>query len=243
MEYVFDILRREAGGGAPYHQRIRFETEDSNETVATALTQINNSAGYLDEEGKSVSYIKWEAGCLQKRCGACAMVINGTPALACDSFLKDLASGKRTKSGAGCSVITLEPLSKFPVIADLLVDRRILQDNLKTLKVWSGESGEVKEKDLDRAYDAALCLQCGCCLEACPNFYPGGKFFSAAGFAPQARLISSLTKEEREDIRKIYSEHIYEGCGKSLACAKVCPAGLDLDRLLSRSNAIEIWKR
>ena len=238
MEYVFDILRRKSKDSNPYHQRVRFATEDSNETVATALTKINNSGGYIDEEENPVTYIRWEAGCLQKRCGACAMVINGAPALACDSFLKAFAGRKKT-----AVTITLEPLGKFPVIADLIVDRKILQENLKTLKVWSVESGEVKEKDLDRAYDAALCLQCGCCLEACPNFYPEGKFFSAAGFAPQARLITSLSKEERADIRKTYSEHIYEGCGKSLVCARVCPAGLDLDRLLSRSNAIEIWKR
>jgi len=36
---------------------------------------------------------------------------------------------------------------------------------------------------------------------------------------------------------------VYGGCAKSLACRKVCPAELDLDGLLSRSNAAAIWRR
>ena len=162
------------------------------------------------------------------------MLINGRPALACDTFLRDLQKK---------SVITLQPLGKFPVIRDLICDRSILFENLKTLKVWSGENGEIREKNLDLAYDASRCLQCGCCLEVCPNFMPGGSFLSAAGYAPQARLITTYTKEEQDNLRRLYQSHIYEGCGKALSCMKVCPAGIDLDRLLSRSNAVSVWRR
>ncbi|MDR2795780.1 MAG: fumarate reductase iron-sulfur subunit, partial [Spirochaetaceae bacterium] len=31
--------------------------------------------------------MNWECSCLQKKCGACAMLINNTPALACDTKL------------------------------------------------------------------------------------------------------------------------------------------------------------
>lgn len=234
MKYTFDILRRKDKDSKPYHQRIEFVTENDKETVATALIQINNGGNYKDADGNIVEEITWEAGCLQKKCGACAMLINGLPQLACDTFLNKLKKSK---------VITLAPLSKFPVIKDLVVDRSVMYQNLKTLRVWSGESAEIKECNLDEAYDAARCLQCGCCLEACPNFCPDGDFMGAAGFAPQARLISTYLDEEQRAIRKLYSQHVYEGCGKSLACAKVCPAEIDLDRLASRSNAIAIWHR
>lgn len=236
MRVILDIERRDSADARPYRQRIPFETNDTGETLATALQKINASLNWKDEEGRIVETIAWEAGCLQKKCGACAMLINHQPALACDFFLRNVKGGKE-------KVITLEPLSKFPVVKDLITDRSILFENLKTLKTWSGENAQIKEKDLDRAYDASRCLQCGCCLEACPNFMPGKAFFGAAAFAPEARLISTYTKEERKELRKLYQKHIFNGCGKSLACAEVCPAGIDLERLLSRSNAVAVWNR
>ena len=236
MEIVFDILRRKHKEDQPYRQRIPFFTDDENETVATALLKINRQPGYTDERGNVIEAISWEAGCLQKKCGACAMLIDHQPALACDFFLKEAVSKKKRE-------ITLEPLSKFPVIKDLVTDRSVLFENLKTLRVWSGEQAEIKEKDLDLSYDASRCLQCGCCLEVCPNYSPGNAFFGAAGYAPQARLISTYTEEEQKRLRQLYQKHIYNGCGKALSCMKVCPAKIDLDHLLSRSNAISVWRR
>lgn len=229
MIYTFDILRRKSAQDEAFHQSFDYETEDPNETVATALIAINRQ---LQLKGEDT--IAWEAGCLQKKCGACAMLINHYPALACDSFLKDMERKK---------IVFLAPLSKFPVVKDLVTDRRVMFANLQTLNMWSGESAEIREKDLDKAYDASRCLQCGCCLEVCPNFYPGGDFFGAAGFAPEGRLISTYSDEEKQKIRQLYKVHVYDGCGKSLACEKVCPAQIDLDRLMSRSNAAAVWRR
>lgn len=232
MKVTFDILRRTSSESTPYHQRIVFECKEDGLTVALALRRIN-AGGYTDENGQAVEPVCWEEGCGQKKCGACAMLVNGHPALACDSFLSDHKN----------KVITLAPLGKFPCVADLKVDRSVMMENLKTLKLWAGEGAKVTEKEFDNAYDASLCLQCGCCLEACPNFYPGGDFFSASAFAPQARLLSSLDDAHRAQVRKLYTDHVYEGCGKALACEKVCPVQLPLDRLLSRSNAVKVWKR
>ena len=230
MNVILDILRRRSANEEPYHQRIAFSSDEENQTVALALRRIN-AGGYKDEEGRLVEPIRWEEGCGQKRCGACAMLINGKPALACDTKLKN------------GETVTLEPLKKFPVVADLLADRSIMMENLKTLNLWAGDGARITEKEFDNAYEASLCLQCGCCLEACPNYYPGGNFLSAAAFAPQARLLSSLSDAHRKEVMKLYKEKVYDGCGKSLACEKVCPAGLPLDRLLSRSNAVKIWHR
>jgi len=195
--------------------------------VASALNLINEG-GYTDSEGREVTEISWECSCLQKKCGACAMVINKRPRLACDTFLKEFVK---------CKTLTIEPLRKFPVIRDLVVDRSILFENLKTLKLWSGEGVDIPEKNTDLAYEASRCLQCGCCLEICPNFYAGGAFFGAAGFVPTTRLLTSLDSKEREIIKKEYAKHEYAGCGKSFACANICPAGIPVEKLLVNSNA------
>ena len=45
-----------------------------------------------------------------------------------------------------------------------------------------------------------------------------------------------------EELRKKYQKHVYGGCGKSLACRNICPAGIDIERLLVNSNAVSLWR-
>ena len=172
MKIKLDILRRKNQNEQPYHQIIEYEIQDENTTLAAALTDINSRSDIKDMEGKPVGKIRWECSCMQKKCGACAMVINSVPRLACDTKLSEFQ-----KKGK----VTVEPLRKFPVIADLAVDRSILFENLKTLKLWLNEAADLPDNCRDTAYEASECLQCGCCLEVCPNFYVGGVFFGILG--------------------------------------------------------------
>lgn len=248
MRLQFDILRMDRDRREPYHQFIPYETEDERETVATALTAINADPNAVDADGRPVEKIIWECSCLQKKCGACAMRINGLPGLACDAKLKDLIGAdtrqkSRTSAEKKESVVTLEPLGKFPVIADLMVDRSIMYQNLEQIGVWLRDDANLTEERYELAYEGSRCLQCGCCLEVCPNFYAGGTFAGTAGFVPTVRLISELSGKERREVKRAYRKHIYNGCGKSLACRNVCPAGLDIEDLLVNSNAIAVWKR
>ncbi|MBR1471484.1 MAG: succinate dehydrogenase/fumarate reductase iron-sulfur subunit [Lachnospiraceae bacterium] len=217
MKKTIRILRQKGPGEKAYFEDFPYETEQENATVATALMQI---AARTD--------LAWEHSCLQKKCGACAMVVDQKPVLACDTAL------------ASCKgeVVVVEPLKKFPVVKDLLVDRSILADTLQEMQVYAQEQTEEQGSDgtgyrEETVYEAARCLQCGLCLEICPNYYPEGTFAGMAAMAPIARLLAG---EEAGRIKKTYTERIYEGCGKSLACRDVCPAGLDMDKLLSRNN-------
>ncbi len=231
MKLRLEILRRKHGG-EPYRQMIDFETGDGNATVATALRQINSDSTFRDINGEPVGEIKWESSCLQKKCGACAMVINGRPMLACDAKLSELGE-----------VITVEPLRKFPVVEDLIVDRSAVFESLKELKVWFDAQTKADERVSDTAYEASRCLQCGCCLEVCPNFCVDESFVGMSGAVPMSRLISALPKEQEKELYKTYRKRVFEGCGKSLACRNICPAGIDIDGLLVSSNAAAVWKR
>jgi len=232
MRVLLDIKRCKGPADTPYRQVIPFETEDPAATVATALLAINSDPDVKDIDGKIVEPIMFEPGCLQKKCGGCAMRINKIPRLACEAKLSEFKSGK----------ILLEPLRKFPLVSDLCVDRSIMRENLSTVKSFLPENVSGKVDDTSGfAFDASLCLQCGLCLEVCPNFYAGSKFTGTASAVPLARLL----EESRGDksVRQEYREHVFEGCGKSLACHDVCPAGIDTLSVLVHSSGIANWGR
>jgi succinate dehydrogenase / fumarate reductase iron-sulfur subunit len=234
MKYTLKIKRQKSGNTEYYWQIIEYVCENAEkETIATVLRAVNHGKVDRDIDGNALEPIAWECSCLQKKCGSCAMIIDGKPRLACDFFLKQ---------HTGKLPITVEPLKKFPVVRDLIVDRSIMQENLKKLQVWMQMEAIVPdEKHREMMYDASRCLQCGCCLEVCPNFCSGESFFGAAGALPISRIINATEKESQTNIKKNYKEHVYKGCGKALSCQNVCPAKIKLDRTLSSINTFMKW--
>lgn len=226
MKAVFHIRRTKQKNGESYIQDIPYKYHEASETVASALLRINSE--------KSVDPIEWECSCLQKRCGACAMRINGKPRLACDAFLEEFKEKD----------ITLEPLRKFPCVKDLRVDRSVMRQALADMRLYRNGSDTASENEADM-YDASRCLQCGICLEVCPNYVAGGDFYGTAAAVPYYRKLSERAKEKsgEKETFSLYGRHIYEGCAKSLSCHDICPAGIDTERLLVKNSRAAIWRR
>ena len=231
MKKILHIRRQETPEGEAYWEDYLYESSNESATVASALRELDASARVPEAGEKPYRPIAWEHSCLQKKCGACAMVIDGTPRLACDTRLSECRK----------ETVTIEPLRKFPVIEDLRVDRSVMMDRLKTLSVWFEE--DAKETGEQMAFEASKCLQCGLCLEVCPNFYSEGPFGGMASMASLSRLIAKLPESQRKTISKSYRKAVYNGCGKSLACRDICPAGIDIEDLLVKSNAAAVWRR
>lgn len=162
---------------------------------------------------------------MQAVCGACAMIINGTPALACNTFADEIKGEK----------LVLEPLSKFPVVADLIVDRGIIYENLKQAKVYLENFAVSKKRHHAQQYSTAKCLKCGLCLEVCPNYHPGAAFFGAV-LANEGYLTVSQSKSKDLPVKKEYKEHFGAGCSKALSCQSVCPAGIETITSILRMN-------
>ncbi|MBP3870582.1 MAG: hypothetical protein J6E46_06375 [Faecalicoccus sp.] len=222
MKIIIEVLRQKDRNSKPYIQTFEYETKNENCTVAEALEDINTLT-LLDVKGNPVLPIEWQCSCLQKKCGACAMRINGKPALACDTVL----TGNK---------VVLEPLRKFETICDLVVDRKPIYESLSQMKVYPDKDITLSDTTNETAQAASKCLLCGCCLEICPNYYAGGTFTGMAGFVPIARI---LNEETNLKLQKEYKKRVYEGCGKSLACRNICPAGIDIEHLLVKSNRMK----
>ena len=125
MVYKIRIRRQESQKSDSYWQEFEFDGS-KNSSVANVLKELNSRTPLKDDSGNIVTPISWECSCMVRKCGACAMLINERPRLACSTFLHMLKG----------STITLEPLSKFPLVRDLIVDRSNLFENLKKLNLW-----------------------------------------------------------------------------------------------------------
>lgn len=195
-------------------------------SVAGLLDYLNYHDDITNDKGEKTERIGWECSCLQGVCGACAMVIGNRPALACETFLKDIKGNE----------ISIRPLRKFPVIHDLIVDRSIIHENLKMDNVYIGEYLPSGAKDHELQYNAAKCLKCGLCLEVCPN-YTVGKSFYGAVFANDCYLVAKRNREKAKDLKKTYADHVGSGCSKAMSCMDVCPMKIETIASMAELNS------
>ena len=232
MNFVIRV-KRAAGPAAPaVWQEFSYEGHESD-SVAAALRELNARTPLTDLEGREAPPVRWECGCACGKCGACAMRVNGLPTLACKAFLGPLGQ-----------TVTLEPLSKFPLVADLVVDRGVIFEPLKKIHLWLSGAAVTREKTHELRFQSSRCLMCGCCLEICPNFRAGGGFAGALAAVGAYRMFNQESDEaHRAEAAKRYVASYYSGCGTSLACRAICPAGIPVDELVSRSNAAAVWRR
>ena len=225
------ILRQLGPGTPAYWEGFNVDAEDDM-SVAALLDRINYNDDVFDDKGNPTTRIGWECSCLQGVCGACAMVINGQPALACKTHLRDLAGDD----------IEIRPLGKFPVMHDLVVDRTSIHENLKCSNVFieSFDPGSVgkrarKARDHRHEYEIAKCLKCGLCLEVCPNYTSGEHFFGAL-FANDCYLVAARNKTKAGEVKALYDKHFGRDCSKALSCMDVCPAGISTIASMARLN-------
>ena len=162
------ILRQDGPGKPGYWERFRVEYEpDMN--VVSALQKIAATAQTAD--GRQVAPVAWECNCLEEICGACTQVINGRVRQACTALVDRLL-------GENPEQIELRPMTKFPVIRDLVVDRSRMFSTLKKVKAWlpvdsyldMGPGPRQSQDNQQAAYELSKCMTCGCCLEACPQY-------------------------------------------------------------------------
>lgn len=207
-----------------------------NINVIAALMEIQKNP--INKEGKKTTPVAWEQGCLEEVCGSCSMLVNGRPRQSCTALIESYV--KET----GSYTITLSPLTKFPLIRDLCVDRTKMFEALKKVKAWlpvdgswdSGSFGPKISQEVQEAlYVLSTCMTCGCCSESCPQVNEDSSFMGPAAMS-QARLFNShpvgkLQKSER--LRAAMSDEGIAGCGNAQNCAKVCPKKIPLTESLS----------
>ncbi|MCE9671302.1 succinate dehydrogenase iron-sulfur subunit [Myxococcus stipitatus] len=201
--------------------------------VISCLMEIQRNP--VTSDGKKVPPVVWDAACLEEVCGSCAMNINGRVRMACSALIDKLEQP-----------ITLEPMTKFPVVRDLAVDRNRMFEALKRVKGWVpidgthnlGPGPRQSPVDQSTMYVLSTCITCGSCLEACPQVTIDNSFVGAAAIS-QARLFNmnptgKMNAEER--VRALMGPGGLSDCGKAQNCVKVCPKEIPLTTSIAMMN-------
>lgn len=201
-----------------------------NMNVISSLMEIQRHP--ITRDGKRTSPPVWESNCLEEVCGACSMVINGRVRQACSALVDQLAQP-----------IVLEPMSKFPLVRDLIVDRSRMFDALKRVHAWVpidgthalGPGPAVDPGAQQIAYALARCMTCGCCLEACPQVNSRSDFMGAFVFG-QIQLFNmhpTGAMHAAERLEAAMGPGGIAGCGNAQNCVAVCPKEIPLTEAIA----------
>ena len=202
-----------------------FETytleETPGMTLYIALTKIKAT---IDHDLSS------DFVCRAGICGACGMVVNGKPSLACKTLTSSFPEGK----------IDLLPLPTFPLIKDLSVDTGSWMQKMNIrVNSWivANEATDISkiEKRIspdvaDEVFELDRCIECGLCVAGCSTALMRKDFVGAVGLNRVARFsIDPHDKRTDEDFYEIIGDDdgIF-GCMSLMACEDHCPKDLSL---------------
>jgi succinate dehydrogenase / fumarate reductase iron-sulfur subunit len=194
--------------------------------VISCLMEIRKHP--VTRDGQKTTPVHWESSCLEEVCGSCTMLVNGKPRQSCTALIDSLGDGP----------VTLEPLTKFPCIRDLQVDRTPMFDALRRVHAWVpidgtydlGAGPRQSAADQEVAYAFSRCMTCGCCMEVCPQYNDRSDFIGPAPLA-QVRLFNAHPTgrmNAKERLEAIMGRGGLVDCGNAQNCVEACPKEIPL---------------
>ena len=197
-----------------------------NTSFLEMLDIVNENLLARDEEP-----IAFDSDCREGICGTCSLTINGQahgpdhPGAVCELYMRKFRDGE---------TIIVEPfrVRSFPIIKDLVIDRRSLDRIVQAGGFISARAGSAPEAnstpiakhDADLAMEAAACIGCGACAAACPN--ASAMLFTAAKVS-HLSLLPQGNPERVSRVLKMVQAMDAEGfgnCTNTYECEAVCPA-------------------
>lgn len=210
--------------------------EDYRVEATTGMTVLDGLVKIKETRSPTLA---WRSSCRMGICGSCAMLVNGSACLACNTQLADL----------GTSTLTVAPLPNFDIIRDLVPDLTPMFDTHTALHPYlirkdeeeqespSGEYWQSRE-ELERYLQFSYCIKCGCCMAACPTLALKSAYAGPMPLAAVHRYNSDSRDggfAARRDAVK--GDGGPWSCHYAGECSRVCPKGVDPAR------AIQLMKR
>jgi len=188
------------------------------EVPYTREMRVLEALDYIVEElGDSLAY-QWYCGV--KKCGGCAMRVNGKPVLACwEPAQREML---------------IEPLENLPIIRDLVVDRTRYEKNLIRIvpKLHRGEEypgfpEHLTPQMMGHSIEMMHCIECLICLSVCPAYSENSEFIGPAPLVQLARFaLDPRDAAPRAELAVTQGE--IGGCVSCYECTEACPTGINV---------------
>lgn len=252
------VRRQDSPDKDPYWElhKIAYEPELN---VISVLQRV--AAQATNSDGKKVTPVAWDCGCLEEVCGSCTMQINGRVRQSCSALVDRLLEENEDE-------IVLEPMAKFPVVRDLVVDRKRLFQGLERVKAWvpvdsyynMGPGEKQLRATQEQNYPLSQCMSCGCCVDACPQYQKielkqkdgesneafaerQKKAHDEAFVGPHAISQAMLFNNhptgkalEGDRMNALTGPGGIQACGNSQNCVSVCPKEIPLTTSIARAG-------
>ena len=182
--------------------------------------------------------VVFDHDCREGICGMCSLYINGHPhgpatgATTCQLYMRRFKDGE---------TITVEPWRSagFPVIRDLMVDRRAYDKitqaggyvSINTGGVPDANAIPISKEKADLAMDAASCIGCGACVAACKN---GSAMLFVSAKVSQLALLPQGQVEAARRAKAMLSkmdELGFGNCTNTRACEAECPKCISISNI------------
>ena len=203
---------------------------------ASFLEMLDIVNGRIIESGGEP--IHFDHDCREGICGSCSLTINGVPHSKERGITTCQVHMRKYRDG---DTIWIEPFraKSFPVIRDLIVDRRAFDRiiaaggyiNVRTGSAVDANSLPVPKSDADNAFDAAACIGCGACVAACKN--SSAMLFTAAKVSHLGHLPQGQPERDRRVlamVRQMDSEG-FGNCTNQYECEAACPKEISVDHI------------
>src|SRR6201991_704167 len=231
MKLTLKIWRQKSRGDKGNFVSYTMNDVNPEMSMLECLDVLNET---LIERGEEP--VAFEHDCREGICGSCGFMINGVAHGPMPATTVCQLTMRHFKDGAE---LVLEPwrASAFPIIKDLVVDRRSFDRIIASGGYISVSTGNAPEgnthligKDTsDRAMDAAACIGCGACVAACPNgssaLFTGAKI-SHLGILPQGK-----PERDRRALGMVaqMNTEAFGSCTNIGECTAVCPKEIKLE--------------
>ena len=177
-----------------------------------------------DQVDGTLSY-RWS--CRMGVCGSCGMMVNGSPRLTCNAFLREFMPGP----------IRVEPLRGFAVERDMITVLDDFMGKLEAVKPWiirdreqPLEEGEYLQTPSQLAdyKQFSMCINCMLCYAACPVYEHEQDFIGPAALALAQRYnLDSRDQGNEQRNELIWSDDGIWDCTFVGECSSVCPKHVD----------------
>ncbi|MCW5604714.1 MAG: succinate dehydrogenase/fumarate reductase iron-sulfur subunit [Burkholderiales bacterium] len=195
-----------AADAEPRYERYEVSGQDNWRVLDVLCSIYEHQAGDL----------AYQFACRAGRCGTCAVKVNGVPVLACQERCKP--------------EMRIEPLTPFPVLRDLVVDRGEIESRYKDYALaprraaeYAGGPEAIAPELAEELCHMDSCLACMVCVSGCPAV--SERAFDGPAFMLKLRHMAKHPADTGNRLAQAIDAGMLECFGCDV-CTQLCPADL-----------------